>query len=72
MTWNYRVVKDKDGIFGLKEVYSSNDQIEGTTEKFMSPFGTSMEELRADFELMKKAFDKPILVETENGGLEEL
>jgi len=75
MSWNYRVVfipEDKDDIFGedsfsIREVYyDSEGAIEFWSEEPASPSGTSFEEVCDDFDLMAEAFERPILMLSEN------
>ena len=69
MFWNYRVIKTKHKseqhsyeTYAIYEVYyDSDEEIEAISEKELCPFGESVEELKRDFELMKKAFDKDVL-----------
>ncbi len=64
MSWNYRVIRhknDQEEWFNIHEVYYRNDKPVSITENSCAPFGSSKEELRADFELMLKAFDKEVL-----------
>ena len=64
MTWNYRVMLcDEHNLpyYVIVEAYYDADgNIEGTTGA-IKPIGESEKELRADLELMLKAFDLPIL-----------
>lgn len=56
MTWDYRVIKhdtDKDVIYRVHEVfYDENKNIEGFTEKAVSPQGESLNELISDLKSM--------------------
>ena len=72
MTWNYRVIvrswppsPSYDGNeeeYGIYEVYYNEDgDVELITEVSVLPFGETLEELRADFDLQLKAFDLPAL-----------
>jgi len=75
MTWNYRVVfipKSSDSIFDddqfvIREVYyDENDEIEFWSEEDSTAFGETFEQLADDFDLMQEAFEKPILMLTQN------
>jgi len=75
MSWNYRVVyvpEDKDDIFGensfsIREVFYAEDgSIEFWSEEPSAPNGTDFEELCNDFDLMAEAFERPILILSEN------
>lgn len=64
-TWNYRVMKDNDGHFTIRETfYNEEKNIEGWTEE-CSPFGETLEELSDDLNYMLSALDKEILIESE-------
>jgi len=69
MTWRYRVTRRTthhfDGTTGdfyaLREVYTDSDGgVLWTTGEVYS-CGETLAELRADFELMQRAFDEPVL-----------
>ena len=70
-TWNYRIVKQTGIIadrtwvhYYIKEVYyNKKGKINGWTEKFAYPGGQTPEEVIGDLELMKEAFNKPVLEE---------
>lgn len=48
--------------FGICETYYNNDgDIAFTSAEFQSPFGETLEELKANFEDMQKAFELPVL-----------
>ena len=75
MTWNYRVIMipaDEDVLFShdsfvIREVfYNSNDKIESWSEEDASALGVSFEELCDDYDHMTEAFNKPILLLTED------
>jgi hypothetical protein len=75
MTWNYRVVfipKSGDSLFDddqfvIREVYYNEDEeIEFWSEEDSTPFGETFEELASDFDLMQEAFEKPILMLTQD------
>ena len=75
MTWNYRVACKKlevkidlsndvyeEDCFGIVEAYY-NDQgeIYATTERFIEPYGETLEELKRNLETIQKAFNLPVL-----------
>ena len=75
MTWNYRVIMipaDEgalfdDDMFVIREVfYNADDEIEFWSEEDSSAMGDSFEELCNDYDNMTEAFNKPILLRTEN------
>jgi hypothetical protein len=85
MAWNYRVIYQPKGeeitwdsdTFSIREVfYNDLGEIEHWSDEDATPYGTTFEELAADFDLMQEAFERPILmvIETEEGleGLIEL
>ena len=48
--------------FGICEVYYNNKgDITFTSENFIEPYGETLEELKANFEDMQKAFELPVL-----------
>lgn len=53
MTWNYRVIEDKDGSLGLYEVYyNDNEKIEGwTADRIIGQF-ENMDDLKTTLENM--------------------
>lgn len=60
MTWNYRVIEGVGGHY-IAEVYYDDT---GRPEYYSSPippYGQSVEGLKADYEMMASAFDKPVL-----------
>lgn len=65
--WNYRVIfceatKTDAAQYQIHEVeYNLNGKVTNWSETGAAPFGTSVEELQADAERLKTAFDKPIL-----------
>ena len=75
MTWNYRVIMipaEKDVLFSsdvfvIREVFYDNEgDIEFWSEEDASAIGDSFEELCEDYDNMTEAFNKPILVLTED------
>ncbi len=67
MSWNYRVfrkVLEDDECYEIREVYYDKEgNINGYTEKGIAPCGYDLKQLKADIELMKLAFNQPILEE---------
>jgi hypothetical protein len=48
--------------FGICEVYYNDEgKITSTTERFIEPYGETLEEIKANFDDMKKAFELPVL-----------
>ena len=48
--------------FGICEVYyNDKGDITFTSENFIEPYGETLEDLKANFDDMKKAFDLPVL-----------
>lgn len=83
MSWNYRVIylpKDpnddsffNNDSFVIREVYYNDaGEIEFWAEEDASPIGETFEELCDNFDLMQEAFEKPILMLTEEDGVGEL
>lgn len=65
--WDYRVVAvDRDGhmTYGIYEVHYDEDGSPATrTEAASEPYGTSLDELRRDYDHMAEAFLQPLLTE---------
>ncbi|MCF7512171.1 hypothetical protein L3V43_02975 [Pseudoalteromonas sp. L23] len=65
--WNYRVIyceatKDEAALYQIHEVeYNLNGKVTNWSETGAAPFGRSMDELQADADRLKSAFDKPVL-----------
>ncbi|MDW7547457.1 hypothetical protein [Pseudoalteromonas peptidolytica] len=65
--WNYRVIyceatKEEAALYQIHEVeYNLNGKVTNWSETGAAPFGRTLEELQADAERLKSAFDKPIL-----------
>jgi hypothetical protein len=83
MSWNYRVIylpKDpnddsffNNDSFVIREVYYNDaGEIEFWAEEDALLIGETFEELCDDFDLMQEAFEKPILMLTEEDGVGEL
>ena len=48
--------------FGICEVYyNDKGDITFTSERFIEPYGETLEDLKANFDDMKKAFELPVL-----------
>lgn len=71
MGWNYRVVAEwcdnekpilRGWHFTIRDVYYENDEPTGYGSDPQFPSADCYNELKADHELMKFAFDKPLLV----------
>ena len=71
-TVSYPVVDDKDynlvvdtleeTQYGVVETYYNDEnEIAFTSAEFQAPYGETLEELKSSFEMMKEAFDKPVL-----------
>jgi hypothetical protein len=65
MSWNYRVLKHvarEEEWYQIHEVYYNEDgSIMACSEHSCTPFGETVEELKADFELMAGAFERPVI-----------
>lgn len=66
MTWNYRVIKrtypDGTEIYTIHEVYyKENGEPEYVTENSCYPQGETLEELKGDIALYRKALENPVL-----------
>ena len=67
MSWNHRVMKDKEGFHSIREVYYKKDNktVEMWTEEMMTPYGETPEEVKEELEQYLSAFNKPVLDEVE-------
>lgn len=76
MSWNYRIVKDKDEdlkeeYYALSEVYYSKDgRVMGVTSPIFT--ASSLEELKSTLFLMGEAFEKKVLDKTDHGGIMQM
>lgn len=62
MTWNYRVFKEDNGDYIIREVfYDEQGCIFACTQDAVEPSGDSLEGLAADLELFKQALTLPVL-----------
>ena len=65
--WNYRVIfceatKDEAAQYQIHEVeYNLIGKVTNWSETGAAPFGNTVEELQADCERLKTAFEKPVL-----------
>jgi hypothetical protein len=66
MSWEYRVVKKRDGTFCIKEIHYRSKQHknpDGYSAECIAPYGDSLDELRQDMFRMQAALDKPYIDE---------
>ena len=75
MTWNYRVACKKLEVkidlsndiyeeicFGIVETYYNDEgEITFISENFQEPYGETLEELKTSFNMMKEAFELPVI-----------
>ena len=62
MTWNYRVFREANGDYTIREVfYDDNGQITASTATPVEPMGESLEALAQDLEWFKAALNLPVL-----------
>jgi hypothetical protein len=62
MTWNYRVFREEDGDYVIREVFYADDgSIITCTADPVEPFGSSFDELAEAIEDFKKALEMPVL-----------
>jgi hypothetical protein len=62
ITWNYRVFRESNGDYVIREVFYSEDgSIVGCTTNPVEPFGRSLEELTNSIDDFKAALALPIL-----------
>ena len=63
--WNYRVVECKLGGYEIREVYYHEGKPLLSTLDGACAYGETIKELKKDLQIMKKAFDKPTLKESD-------
>lgn len=64
MSWNHRVTRKMirgAPLFEIREVYYLDEGKLGWTASAVYPSGDTLDELKADFETMALAFEKPVL-----------
>lgn len=61
ITWQYRVFREADGGYLIREVFYDNGALVGCTESAVEPMGESLEELAQDIESFKDALKLPVL-----------
>jgi hypothetical protein len=62
ITWNYRVFREDDGDYVIREVfYAEDDSIIGCTANAVEPFGRSIEELTTSIMDFQAALALPVL-----------
>lgn len=65
MTWNYRVIEDKE-VFRIHEVYyNDTGEITAISEDPIVPEGETLEELKDDLEYYFAALKNPVLKKDE-------
>ncbi len=63
-TWNYRLAKNKDGFYGIVEVYYDKEGKGSSWTDFIDPnHWEDKEDLRFTLQKMLEAFDKPLFEE---------
>ena len=65
VTWQYRVVRGRDGGHRIAEVYAVSWEPPMWTVDPIAPYGDSLDELRRDVCRMQRALWQPVLVEAE-------
>jgi len=61
MTWSHRVMRDKNGNYGIVEAfYNAGGEVCLVTEP-IEPFGETLEELLDNYRQMEQAFSAPLL-----------
>lgn len=62
MDWDYRIIKDEDGCLRIHQVYYHPDgNIYGMSEQDTYVNGFSLDELLVEFNVLAKAFNKPVI-----------
>lgn len=73
MGWNYRVIKDLDGNFKIVEVHYENGKIKGWADSSEDVLiWDNYEDLKGTYDLVKHAFEKPVLERIKDDKLIEL
>ena len=71
--WNYRIIKKEfpkhdENEYQIHEVhYDDNGKVKGWAKNPVSPFGSTLNELREDIRYQLNAFRKPVLKENKEG-----
>lgn len=68
MSWNYRVVRNAEGLRIFDVYYDSEGSPVGTNASPTYVYGESVEDLRDQLMLMLEALKEPVLSESEIGG----
>lgn len=62
MTFNHRVIRDKDGYLAIHEVYYNGDgSLAARTESAVWVGGEDLAEVREQLELMLRCLDAPVI-----------
>ena len=62
IAWNYRVFREANGDYLIREVFYAQDgSILSCTENAVEPYGQSLDELARDITWFKEALDLPML-----------
>ena len=65
MTWNHRVLENKDG-FTIREVlYNGEGEIITWTEEPIEPSGDTLKEMKEHYKEMAEAFTLPVLQDSD-------
>ena len=67
MSWNYRIIKDKDGLRIFDVYYDEAGQPISTHDVPSYVYGETVDDLREQLALMSEALALPILNESEIG-----
>lgn len=72
MNWNYRVVRNEDGLRIFDVYYDEAGQPISTHEQPTHVYGDTIEEMKEQLSLMLEALEKPVLEESKIGSNENL
>ena len=65
-TWNYRVFREEDGDYVIREVFYDDDgAILGCTKAAVEPMGKSLDALAQDLSAFQEALQYPVLTAAE-------
>ena len=67
MSWNYRVIRDADGLRIFDVYYNEVGEPVGTSASPTHVYGESVEDLAVQLALMREALERPILDEAQIG-----
>ncbi|MEZ4861144.1 MAG: hypothetical protein R3C14_07555 [Caldilineaceae bacterium] len=62
MIWTYRIFRDKNGRYSIREVFYERDgRLLNYSKNPVAPIGASLEDLMQPVQWFREAFDSPVL-----------